>query len=112
MGGILGLKFQVPSSICGLQVAGCKLRVPIEFLRLTLTLNLKPGTRNPKPKLELGTWNLEMYVPRVNFLVTGGAGFIGSNLCEQLLNAGHAVWAFDDLNDAYDPSQKQRNLQS
>ena len=46
----------------------------------------------------------------VNFLVTGGAGFIGSNLCERLLLSGHAVWAFDDLNSFYDPKFKQRNL--
>ena len=30
-------------------------------------------------------------------LVTGGAGFIGSHLCELLLAAGSEVWALDDL---------------
>jgi UDP-glucose 4-epimerase len=30
-------------------------------------------------------------------LVTGGAGFIGSHLCERLLERGHEVWALDDL---------------
>jgi UDP-glucuronate 4-epimerase len=46
----------------------------------------------------------------MNFLVTGGAGFIGSHVCERLLNDGHAVWAFDDLNNFYDPRFKRRNL--
>ena len=46
----------------------------------------------------------------MNFLVTGGAGFIGSHVCERLLHDGHAVWAFDDLNDFYDPKLKRRNL--
>jgi UDP-glucuronate 4-epimerase len=46
----------------------------------------------------------------MNFLVTGGAGFIGSHVCERLLHHGHAVWAFDDLNHFYDPQFKQRNL--
>ncbi len=46
----------------------------------------------------------------MNFLVTGGAGFIGSHVCERLLQAGHAVWAFDDLNDFYSPAIKRRNL--
>jgi UDP-glucose 4-epimerase len=30
-------------------------------------------------------------------LVTGGAGFIGSHLAEELLRRGHDVWALDDL---------------
>jgi UDP-glucuronate 4-epimerase len=46
----------------------------------------------------------------MNFLVTGGAGFIGSHVCERLLQDGHRVWAFDDLNDFYDPRIKRRNL--
>jgi UDP-glucuronate 4-epimerase len=46
----------------------------------------------------------------MNFLVTGGAGFIGSHVCEWLLQDGHGVWAFDDLNPFYDPQFKQRNL--
>jgi len=47
----------------------------------------------------------------MNFLVTGGAGFIGSHVCEGLLNAGHKVWALDDLNSFYDPAIKRRNIE-
>lgn len=46
----------------------------------------------------------------MNFLVTGGAGFIGSHVCERLLATGHAVWTFDDLNDFYDPAIKRQNV--
>jgi UDP-glucuronate 4-epimerase len=46
----------------------------------------------------------------MNFLVTGGAGFIGSHVCERLLLEGHSVWAFDDLNSFYDPKLKQNNI--
>ena len=46
----------------------------------------------------------------MNFLVTGGAGFIGFHVCERLLQAGHSVWAFDEMNDFYDPALKQKNI--
>lgn len=37
------------------------------------------------------------FPPQSRFLVTGGAGFIGSNLCEALLNMGYSVRCLDDL---------------
>jgi len=46
----------------------------------------------------------------MNFFVTGGAGFIGSHVCERLLREGHHVWIFDALTSAYDPRLKERNL--
>jgi UDP-glucuronate 4-epimerase len=46
----------------------------------------------------------------MNFLVTGGAGFIGSHICERLLGLGHAVWTLDDLNPFYAIALKQQNL--
>ena len=33
------------------------------------------------------------------FMVTGGAGFIGSNICEKLVNAGYEVRCLDDLSN-------------
>lgn len=35
------------------------------------------------------------------FLVTGGAGFIGSNLCEAILNLGYKVRCLDDLSTGH-----------
>ncbi len=44
-------------------------------------------------------------------LVTGGAGFIGSNLTARLLRAGHEVVCLDNFCDYYDPALKRANLQ-
>ena len=43
-------------------------------------------------------------------LVTGGAGFIGSHLCESLLAEGAELVMIDDFNDFYDPSIKEANI--
>jgi len=42
-------------------------------------------------------------------LVTGGAGFIGSHVCEALLARGDRVVALDNFNDFYDPAIKRGN---
>ncbi|KAL3777463.1 hypothetical protein ACHAWO_010214 [Cyclotella atomus] len=43
-------------------------------------------------------------------LVTGGAGFIGSNVAEQLLARGDHVVIVDEMNDYYDVRIKEANL--
>lgn len=47
----------------------------------------------------------------MRILVTDGAGFIGSHLCQRLLRDGHDVAIIDELNDYYSPVLKQRNLE-
>ncbi len=43
-------------------------------------------------------------------LVTGGAGFIGSHLCERLLADGKKVYCIDNFNNFYDPAIKRKNI--
>jgi UDP-glucuronate 4-epimerase len=44
-------------------------------------------------------------------LLTGAAGFIGSNTASALLRRGDIVVGVDNLNDYYDPARKEANLE-
>jgi UDP-glucuronate 4-epimerase len=48
----------------------------------------------------------------MRFLVTGGAGFIGSHVAETLVRRGEEVVIVDDLNSFYSPALKRANLES
>ena len=48
----------------------------------------------------------------MRYLVTGAAGFIGSNLAETLVASGHEVAGVDCFTDYYDPAEKERNARA
>jgi len=49
-------------------------------------------------------------LPKRPILVTGGAGFIGSHLCEALLARGERVLCLDNFTDFYSPARKRANI--
>jgi len=56
---------------------------------------------------------LDIVAPHVGYkkvLVTGGGGFIGSNVAEYLLSRGDDVVVVDEMNDYYDVKIKEGNL--
>lgn len=44
-------------------------------------------------------------------VVTGAAGFIGSHVCDRLIQEGRQVVGIDNFNDFYDPQIKKSNIQ-
>ncbi len=48
----------------------------------------------------------------MKIVVTGGAGFIGSHLCEALLRTGHNVTALDIFDNFYNPDIKRGNIRN
>jgi len=47
----------------------------------------------------------------MKFLVTGGAGFIGSSVTDRLLARGDSVVCLDNFDEYYSPAIKRRNLE-
>ncbi|MCC6501616.1 MAG: GDP-mannose 4,6-dehydratase [Deltaproteobacteria bacterium] len=46
----------------------------------------------------------------MKILITGGAGFIGSHLGDELISRGEKVTVIDEFNDFYDPKLKRENI--
>lgn len=46
----------------------------------------------------------------MTYLITGGAGFVGSHVVDALLARGEQVIAVDNFNTYYDPARKRRNV--
>jgi UDP-glucuronate 4-epimerase len=47
----------------------------------------------------------------MSYLITGGAGFIGSHVAERLLQRGERVLVLDNFNNYYDPAIKRASIQ-
>jgi len=79
-----------------------------------------PTTVNDDSNSSVSSWDtssntdepqtVEPHVGYKKVLVTGGAGFIGSSVADELLNRGDDVVIVDEVNDYYDTTFKEANL--
>jgi nucleoside-diphosphate-sugar epimerase len=69
------------------------------------------GTENRnKGNLAYGGMNLNLQDNRT-VLVTGGAGFIGSHICEALLRRGYNCISVDSFSQYYPSEYKRENIE-
>src|SRR6056297_978908 len=82
-------------------------RVRAVMTKKDIQKDQKPKTKDQKSS---GSQKPKTKNQRPSVLVTGAAGFIGSHLCERLVDEGHHVIGLDNFNDFYDPEIKKRNI--
>ncbi|KAL3940480.1 MAG: hypothetical protein SGBAC_004999 [Bacillariaceae sp.] len=94
----------------------------LNYSQLTLATAASEGsesdassiTSSPSTAPSTSSWSdieiMEPHVGHKKVLVTGGAGFIGSNVAEYLLERGDDVVIIDEVNDYYDVTIKESNL--
>src|SRR5579862_4572194 len=82
--------------------------------RLALGRTCGRGKRAARPRSAMATISRIRNLPGIiwekmsmHYLVTGGAGFIGSNIVDELVRRGHRVTVLDDLS-----AGKERNLEA
>lgn len=73
--------------------------------------NAKVKFTQPSPELWADIPIVEPHTGYKKVVVTGGAGFIGSHVAHALLERGDDVVVVDEMNDYYDVSIKEDNLQ-
>lgn len=81
----------VPASVNPVALSAAALRLVED--RNTLALHSLPTHRTPKVLL---TATLPDHL-RLKILITGGAGFVGSHLCDKLMIEGHEVTVLDNF---------------
>lgn len=70
--------------------------LPLAPLRLLYFPDIPPAIK-PVDRIPYQECLVRNYEQRKRVLVTGGAGFLGSHLCDRLLAAGHEVLCVDNL---------------
>ena len=87
---------------------------PVQHVESSICLHDNTDEESTESSYDKATKKPAVVVPphvgRKKVLVTGGAGFVGSNVAEALLHRGDSVVVVDEMNDYYDVRIKEGNL--